>query len=120
MVVNMNMKSQAENSINDYLCDTIAEVFPHVYRVSVEGSTNMEVFASVSEKIPENLEQNGKELESKELRELMGKIGENLEVYQSQGRILTDDKAPVELLGMKVLDEIIGEELEHYREMYLG
>ena len=30
--------------------------------------------------------------------------------------ILTDDKAPVELLGMAVLDEIIGSELEGLRE----
>ena len=29
--------------------------------------------------------------------------------------ILTDDKAPVELLGMRVLDEIIGSELDAIR-----
>lgn len=34
---------------------------------------------------------------------------------KEKDRILTDDKAPVELLGMKVLDEIIGEELDYYR-----
>ena len=48
MVVNMNMRSSAEDSINDYLCDTIDAVFRHVYRVPVEGSTNMEVYATNS------------------------------------------------------------------------
>ena len=50
----------------------------------------------------------------------MVKVWYNLEKYQGQGRILTDDKAPVELLGMQVLDEIIGEELNYYRDLYLG
>lgn len=36
-----------------------------------------------------------------------------------EDRILTDDKAPVELLGMKVLDEIIQDELDYYRDLYL-
>ena len=43
-----------------------------------------------------------------------------MELYQPGGRILTDDKAPVEVLGMKALDEIIADELEYYRELYLG
>lgn len=45
MVVNMNMKSQEEGSINEYLSDTIASVFPQVYTVDVEGGTNRELFA---------------------------------------------------------------------------
>ena len=39
---------------------------------------------------------------------------------QSGNLILTDDRAPVELLGMQVLDEIIADELDYYRELYLG
>ena len=34
------------------------------------------------------------------------------------GEPLTDDKAPVELLGMKALDGIIREELQYYKEIY--
>ena len=120
MVVNMNMKSQSEDSINDYLCDTIAAVFPNVYRVPVEGSTNVEVFASAADSLPEKLSENTKSLEAGNLQNMMVKVWYNLEKYQGQGRILTDDKAPVELLGMQVLDEIIGEELDYYRDLYLG
>ena len=33
-------------------------------------------------------------------------------------RILTDDKAPVEVLGMRELDRIIGRELDNIQEIY--
>ena len=29
---------------------------------------------------------------------------------------MTDDKAPVELLGMKVIDSLIGNEVEYYKK----
>ncbi len=51
---------------------------------------------------------------------MMETVSAELTGYEGKDRILTDDKAPVELLGMKVLDEIIGEELDYYRELYLG
>ena len=31
---------------------------------------------------------------------------------------MTDDKAPVELLGMKVIDEMIREEVKDYKEIF--
>ena len=31
---------------------------------------------------------------------------------------MTDDKAPVELLGMKVIDELIKDEVAYYKEIY--
>ena len=72
MVVNMNMKSQAEDSINDYLCDTIDAVFEYVYRVPVEGSTNMEVYATNSHTLPEDFETHLQALEPGELKEYDG------------------------------------------------
>ena len=32
--------------------------------------------------------------------------------------VYTDDKAPVELLGMQVLDELIDGQLNYYREQF--
>ena len=32
--------------------------------------------------------------------------------------LLTDDRAPVEVLGMRVLDELIAGELDYYRENF--
>lgn len=31
---------------------------------------------------------------------------------------MTDDKAPVELLGMRVIDELIRDEVVYYKEIY--
>ena len=36
--------------------------------------------------------------------------------YEGGSCILTDDKAPVEVLGMRVLDELIGDELNYYKD----
>lgn len=50
---------------------------------------------------------------------MMETVFGQLSLRESGTLILTDDKAPVELLGMRVLDEIIAEELDYYRELYL-
>ena len=38
--------------------------------------------------------------------------------YEKGDYILTDDKAPVELLGMRVIDQIIQEEVAYYKKIY--
>ena len=38
--------------------------------------------------------------------------------YVSGDYILTDDKAPVELLGMQVIDELIKDEVAYYKGIY--
>ena len=38
--------------------------------------------------------------------------------YHGGPRVLTDDQAPVELLGMRVIDELIQEELGYYKELF--
>ncbi len=120
MVVNMNMKSKAEDSINDYLCDTIGAVFPYVYTAPVANGTNCETFAFLDAGALTAFEENRRGLADPALSEMMETVSGCLERYQPGGRILTDDKAPVEVLGMKALDEIIADELEYYRELYLG
>ena len=46
----------------------------------------------------------------------MQRVDENLVTVEGGDYILTDDKAPVELLGMRVLDEIIAGELDILRD----
>ncbi len=119
MVVNMNMKSGRQGSINDYLCDTIGSVFNTVYTAPVSGGTNCEVFAFNGTQAVENLKNGTAALNNTELAEMMQNVSGCMQVRQAGNRILTDDKAPVELLGMQVLDEIISDELEYYRGLYL-
>lgn len=50
-----------------------------------------------------------------ELMDIVPRIQSALEPVEGGDLILTDDKAPVELLGMRVLDEMISTELESLR-----
>ena len=118
MIVNMNMISQDENGINAYLQDTIASVFGYVYTADVQGATNRELFASQNPAIAENLRANTLALENQELADMMNKVQARLTPYSGGSRILTDDKAPVELLGMQTIDAMISRELDYYRTKF--
>ena len=114
MVVNMSMRSESEGSMNEYLMDTIASVFPHVYTVRVSGGTNLELFASADEGALSRFEARRPSLPD-DYAAIMQRVHDGLLPVEGGDYILTDDKAPVELLGMRVLDEIIGAELDTLR-----
>ncbi|MCR5119045.1 MAG: fused MFS/spermidine synthase [Lachnospiraceae bacterium] len=118
MVVNMNMKSEEEGNINEYLQDTIAAVFPEVYTADVTGSTNRELFASMTPGAVMSLEDELKYEEQEDLRLMMEKVASRLEKYEGGEHVMTDDKAPVELLGMRMIDHIIKNEVSYYKDIY--
>ena len=118
MVVNMNMRGQKEGNINQYLADTISTVFSEVYTADVKGSTNRELFASNNEEIMDVFEINSNMIESSDLSVLMNQVSQNMVSYESSDYIMTDDKAPVELLGMRVIDDIIRDEVDWYKNVY--
>ncbi len=118
MVVNMNMNSSKEGNINDFLKGTIKNCFSNVYTCSAGG--NVELFATNSGDIKERLFSNLPDVNDYELKSLMHETYNKLESVEASDYILTDDKAPVEVLGMKVLDEIIESELLSIKEMIKG
>ncbi len=119
MVVNMNMRGKGEGSINQYLSDTISTVFGQVYTVEVAGSTNRELFASDNPDMLAVFAQKKEELdESGDLYRMMQQVSRGLTKYQAGNAVLTDDKAPVELLGMQVIDELIEDEAAYYKEIF--
>jgi len=118
MAVNMNMRSDKADSINEYLSDTIADVFDNVYTVDVSGSTNRELFASDAADMREVFGANTAAISDKELSEQMRLVSKGLKPYKGGGSILTDDKAPVELLGMRVIDDLISEGLSYYKKVF--
>ena len=118
MVVNMNMRGSGEDSINAYLADTISSVFGEVYTVDVKGSTNRELFASNNPRMLENLRAHREKITDEGLYAMMGNVADCLVVYEAGTRIMTDDQAPVELLGMQVIDELIQGEVAVYKELY--
>ncbi|MEY8334852.1 fused MFS/spermidine synthase [Lachnospiraceae bacterium 47-T17] len=118
MVVNMNMKSDGAGSINAYLSDTIASVFDQVYTADVSGNTNRELFASDNAEMLDVMAEGVAALRDGELSSMMGVVSDALTPYEEGDLILTDDKAPVEVLGMRVIDEIIREEIGYYKDIF--
>ena len=119
MAVNMNMHSDGAGSINAHLADTIASVFPHVYTADVPRTTNRELFAWSGENVLQTFSANVAATESGDLRQLMETISESrLVPYEAGELLLTDDRAPVELLGIRVIDSLIQNEVAAYREIY--
>ena len=119
MVVNMNLRGQTKGSITDYLTDTIQSVFPTVYTADVPNTTNRELFASMSPDIKNNLDMNlALSSQNDEFTEMMAQVSDGLVKQPGGSYILTDDKAPVELLGIRVIDRLINDEVSYYRDIY--
>ena len=62
--------------------------------------------------------ENAGKLEEEELAAMMERVGAALIPYEKGEYLLTDHKAPVELLGMNVIDSLIQGEIGYYKEMF--
>lgn len=113
MVVNMNMRG----NINEYLIDTIGESFSALRTIDARGVTNRVLFAA-EEEIFEELHARAESLSDEDLSRLMIHIAQNWTVPRRGENILTDDRAPVELLSMRALDNLIQQNLQRYKEIY--
>lgn len=126
MVMNMNMHSIQEEGtqsapaedITFYLTDTVASVFPNIKTVNVPGSTNREVFASANVDLQNALEAGMADISDEDLSAQLAKVEKGLMDIERGSRIFTDDKAPVELLGMQTIDTIIRDEVGYYKEVF--
>ena len=118
MVVNMNMHTEQEGNINQYLSDTIATVFDCVYTVEVTNTTNRELFASMDASVIEGLSAAAGQIEDEDLRAMMQRVSSHMTAYEKGDYLLTDDRAAVELLGMQVIDELINSEIGYYKRIF--
>ena len=118
MVVNMNMRSGEEGDITQYLADTIASVFDNVYTVDVAGSSNRELYAFTDAACLARFNEERQTEQAPDLNRMMERVADGITAYNGGDLIMNDDKAPVELLGMKVIDSLIGEEASFYKEIY--
>ncbi len=118
LIVNMNMRSSREGAMNDYLCDTVASVYGDCYTVVIPSITNTLLFTSNGMDVKAALSTNLERLDEKDaIYPLMHFVNDNMRYVEAGELILTDDKAPVELLGMKVIDDIINDNLAYYRKL---
>ena len=118
MVVNMNMRGRKEGNINQYLADTISSVFQEVYTADVPGSTNRELYASDSGRMLSVFDSNRQKLSEPALVRMMEQVSSAVGAYRAGDYLMTDDKAPVELLGMQVIDDLIFEEAAYYKKIF--
>jgi Spermidine synthase len=118
MVVNMNMKTDTEGGINEYLADTISSVFPTVYTVDVSNNTNRELFASENADLVDRFISGVESETDMDLKNMMERVEGGLTRYKAGNLILTDDKAPVELLSMNAIDALIRDEVDYYKRIY--
>ncbi len=118
LVVNMNMRSGRPGNIDDYLSDTISRVFPYVYTVDVPNCTNRILFASLSPDLTDRFDRNRSLCTDLQLQLLMERVSEKLTPYRPGPYCMTDDRAPVELLSMRMIDDLIQDELSYYKAVY--
>jgi len=118
MVVNLNLTTDTEDGINDALCDTIAGVFDQVCTVDMTENDNRELFAAEGTDLSAALRQAIPHQSDPQLRRMMRRVLARLTPYEPGDTVLTDDRAPVEVLGMRMLDAYIGESLQVYQAIY--
>ena len=118
MVVNMNMRASGVGNINEYLIDTIGKNFAAIRTIDARGVTNRVLFAASDDRILNELLARAVNLDDEKLSRLMIHIAQNWQVPAQGENILTDDRAPVEMLSMRALDNIIQQNLQRYKEIY--
>lgn len=87
---------------------TLAQVFPSVYAIDVPASFNTIVVGTVRPTDPENLLANRPLMGDPVLQEIADEAWQNLRTVPAGGMVLTDDRAPVEMLThLVVLDYLL-------------
>ena len=100
------------------MINTIGKIFPAERIIDAKGVTNRVLFAAADEKIFFELKARAEEISDEKLSKLMIHIAKTWEKPQIGENILTDDRAPVEMLSMRALDNIIQQNLRYYKEIY--
>lgn len=118
MVVNLNMYDGDGETITSYLSDTIASVFEDVSVIDVPGATNRELFAAGRPELREGLAAAVENVSDHELRDMLTASESRLKKWDSTGHIFTDDRAPVELMGIKTIDGLINSEIQYYKDVF--
>ncbi|NLB78194.1 MAG: fused MFS/spermidine synthase, partial [Clostridiaceae bacterium] len=122
LIVNVNMKSGSFTGVPEYLANTVKSMFNKVYRADLSQVTNSLLFISDDNDMLENYKNNtlAQINEDHDLYLISKYIDNNLVEMTDDTLILTDDLAPVELLGQKALSEIVNAEVEGVRSMIEG
>ena len=118
IILNINMKSKGDNPINQYLTQTVKSVMSKVYTCDMTNSTNVLLFASNDNDMLSNFENNINNWESDNPLSNIGLyVHDRLQEVTKSELIFTDDVAPVDVLGQSLLNDIVKDELQNFKDM---
>lgn len=117
ILININMRSENSTEIVDYLTQTLKTTMNRVYKYNVPYSTNVFVFSSDNPQVLDTYRNNSARLAAdSQLLPLVEKVLANTSEVTDTKYVFTDDLAPVEILGQKVLNDIVLDSLEYFKQ----
>ncbi len=118
IILNINMKAKGDNPINQYLSQTVRSVFEKVYTCDLKTSTNELLFASNDTNMVNNLFDNISNMNNANpLKNVFQFVVENLKEVTESSHVFTDEVAPVDILGQKLLNSMVQDETSDLKEM---
>jgi spermidine synthase len=117
LVLNINIHSTKNTKLIDYLTQTVKAVMEKVYRSDLDFDVNSLIFASQNQNcLPVFLENSNQIPPDHMLYPVVKYVTNNLREVTQNSHILTDEVAPVEIMGHQVLDELVQENIDYYRD----
>ena len=117
IMININMRSEKSTEITDYLTQTLKNNMNKVYKYDVPDSSNTIVYSSDDENCLKGFGDNIAALkEDNELLPVAKRVSSGLKEVTDTKYVFTDDLAPVEVLGQKVLNDIVAESLVYFKK----
>lgn len=117
IMININMRSENSTEIIDYLTQTLKSNMNRVYKYEVPHSTNTIVYSSDNDGCLGDFKDNVSALkEDSELLPVARKVLDGIREVTDTKLVFTDDIAPVEVLGQKVLNDIVAESLDGFKK----
>ena len=122
IVININMQSGDFEGIPEYLSGTVKKCFNSVYRVDMSNNTNSLLYAGDDPDMLANYVKNVDSSidSSNALYDISRYVGDTAAATAPTDLVLTDDLAPVEILGQKSLNKIVADEMAYFRESIKG
>lgn len=121
LMVNINMRSSNTTEITDYLTNTQKTKMARVYKYDIPGITNTLCYSSDDTGCLQNLEDNISMLDDDSpLIILANRVLNGYSEVTGTQYVLTDDLAPVEVLGQKLLNDVVEESLDYFKRELEG
>jgi spermidine synthase len=102
-VVTINVGHTDDYQLVETMAATLRQVFPSVHAIDVPASFNTILVATVQPTEPENLAANSAFIEDPVLRSIFEEAWGQMRDIEPGGMVLTDDRAPVEMLTHAVV-----------------